>query len=353
MSDVSNAGNQYPLTPRKSASEASTVDTPSRSSKASNNGDPGSIMEWHSIYGPETSRKAWEADRDFRDAVIKLVCGERNSAMQPESANTYQIKRDKMLGRNEATLMAGLMPSLAKESRTSMETHEAVIRDFDTDFLDKNLDTEFRRGCVPIPDLSTDTLLGNLLAKSPSIKNPKPDIAYGISFDALSSEQRRIANMMVESSQLSPGILYPFLIFEWKSSKGLFSEAKNQARRDGAALVNGLSKLTSLAGSSTEMATKPDQDTMVFSCVISPDFAHIYVHFRQLHQNGKPDWYMAKVSGYQTDESDDVASLRRDIHNILDWGVLRRSKDIKKLLDDVRWNGPVELLSPVSKKRKA
>lgn len=61
---------------------------------------------------------------------------------------------------------------------------------------------------------------------------------------------------------------------------------------------------------------------------------------------------MAKVSGYQTDENEDVSRLRRDIHNILDWGVLKRIKDIKIFLDRVRSNGPVEILSPVSKKRK-
>jgi len=61
---------------------------------------------------------------------------------------------------------------------------------------------------------------------------------------------------------------------------------------------------------------------------------------------------MAKVSGYQTDERDDVRRLRRDIHNILDWGVLERIKDIKKLLDRAKSNGPVEILPPVSKKRK-
>jgi hypothetical protein len=61
---------------------------------------------------------------------------------------------------------------------------------------------------------------------------------------------------------------------------------------------------------------------------------------------------MAKVSGYQTDENDDIRRLRRDIHNILDWGVLERIKDIKKILDRVKSSGPMEILPPVLKKRK-
>jgi hypothetical protein len=307
-------------------------------------------MQWHSIYGPETSRTVWQAQKDFRDEVTMLVQGTRHSAMLAGSADRFQITRDKLRDRNEVTLMGGLMPILAKESRTPMEVHDAVIRDFDTDFLDKNLDTEFRRGCAPIPDLATDTLLGSLLAKSSGIKNPKPDIVYGVSFDALTPQQQVTANTLMDSSQISPGILYPFLIFEWKSAKGLFSEAQDQARRGGAALVNALTKLTSLAGSpgGEEAGSKPNATTMAFSCVITPNFAHIYVHFRQLHADGKPEWFMAKVSGYQTDENEDVSRLRRDIHNILDWGVLKRIKDIKKMLDDVRVNWAVEMLSPVS-----
>jgi hypothetical protein len=134
----------------------------------------------------------------------------------------------------------------------------------------------------------------------------------------------------------------------------LFTEAQDQARRDGAALVNALAKLTSLAGSpnAEQAGNKPDVTTIAFSCVITPNFAHIYVHFRQLRLDGELEWHMAKVSGYQTDEGEDVRRLRRDIHNILDWEVLERIKDIKKLLDRARSNGSVEILSPASKKRK-
>lgn len=142
----------------------------------------------------------------------------------------------------------------------------------------------FVGGCVPISDLSTNTLLGSLLAKSSGIKNPRPDIVYGVSLGALTPEQQITANALMESSQLSPGILYPFMIFEWKSAKGLFSEAQDQARRGGATLVNALTKLASLARSPSaeEAGSKPDATIMAFSCVITPNFAHIYVHFRQL-----------------------------------------------------------------------
>jgi len=255
MAEENNDGKQDPLTPPKSASDAtSTIDTPSRSSKKSKGADAGSIMQWHFIYGPESSRRVWEADEAFRDSVTTLVHGARDSAMRVESANRFQNRREKLRSRNEATLMGSLIAMLMKNSRTSVEVHEAVIRDFDTDFLDKNLDMEFNRGCVPIPDLSTDTLLGSLLAKSPGIKNPKPDIVYGISMEALTPEQLITANKLIESSQLSPGILYPFLIFEWKSAKGLFTEAQDQARRCGAALVNALAKLTSFTDLEAEQA---------------------------------------------------------------------------------------------------
>jgi hypothetical protein len=94
---------------------------------------------------------------------------------------------------------------------------------------------------------------------------------------------------------------------------------------------------------------------MAFSYFMSPNIAHIYIyaHFRQLRQDGQPEWYMAEISGFQTDENEDVARLRGDFHNTLDWGILERIKEIKKVFDDVRRNGAVELLSPLSKERRA
>ena len=120
MSKGNNDGKQYPLTPRKSASDVtSTIDTPSRSSKTSNNVGASTIMQWHSIDGPETSRTAWQADKDFRDEVTTLVQGARHSAVLAGSVDRFQNTRDKLRDRNEATLMGGLMPILAKDSRDS------------------------------------------------------------------------------------------------------------------------------------------------------------------------------------------------------------------------------------------
>jgi hypothetical protein len=52
-----------------------------------------------------------------------------------------------------------------------MGSDEALARGFDAGFLNKNGDAKFRCGSVPVPDISADTLLGCLLAKSPSIKS--------------------------------------------------------------------------------------------------------------------------------------------------------------------------------------
>lgn len=53
-----------------------------------------------------------------------------------------------------------------------------------------------------------------------------PHITYGISMDVLTPEQQVVADMLEQSSQLSPGILYSFMIFEWCITKGMYSEAK-------------------------------------------------------------------------------------------------------------------------------
>ena len=95
--------------------------------------------------------------------------------------------------------------------------------------------------------------------------------------------------------------------------------------------MKAMTNLTLLAGlpGVREIINKPDSTTMASSCYHESN--RCYVHFRQLSLDGKPGWYLAKVLRYLMDEEE---RLRRDIHNILNWGVLKRINDIRKFLDD-------------------
>lgn len=80
-----------------------------------------------------------------------------------------------------------------------------------------------------------------------------------------------------------------------ENGKGSFSGAQDSARRGGTALMIALTKLTSLAESpSAEASGKPEITSISFSCVMSPQFAHIYVRCHKTNPEGSSGWYMAK-----------------------------------------------------------
>lgn len=351
---------QLPHTPASSSRTAKSA-TPSKGPGAAKSStsytayEVDEILANHGILGPEKGAQMLERFPDFAANARQIINQERGSAMKDSSVRKYLRGRERHLTRNEATTMNELMPQLVKETRSIHSLQDALgiiaTKDFQEDFLDRNYDLEFVRGCVPIPDTQDDNLLALLLAKSPGVKNPKPDITYGIGIEAFNDDQRKIIRLHADSMMPSPQICFPFLVVEWKGSKGNYLEAVHQVRRAGASLVNALHSAITDPGTENS-GEAPDTRSIVFSCAVSPDVARIFVHWRQTGSEGQPTWCMAKLWAGHMDEGEDAAEFRRCIHNILDWGLSIRLDDMKTLLQ-----GHIETLgagdnSPVKKKRK-
>jgi hypothetical protein len=111
-------------------------------------------------------------------------------------------------------------------------------------------------------------------------------------------------------------------------------DARCQARRGGAALVYARRQFNGLASCSPE-SNGPDWSSFVFSCTINPDTAYIYVHWCE-REDDQLSWHMSKISAHLLDEEEDIKALRRNIDNILDWGVLNRVQEIKSVLQKIR-----------------
>ncbi|KAH0558407.1 hypothetical protein GP486_004936 [Trichoglossum hirsutum] len=338
--------------PSQSATaSASITDTPSGQSE-SQGLDASELMEQYHLSGLPAGNAAFASYEDFKMMVQGIVTGSRLSSMKPES-------QKKLMKNHESTLMYKLMPILVRDSRTVNTPQGDLVRDWDHDNLDANVSQEFIRGLVPIPEVRQDLFLAKLLEKSPGIENPKPDIACGLTRKAFTEEEMVANGIHGSITGISPGILHPFLIFEWKSAEGVMEEAQRRVRRGGAVLVNARRQLNALAGCLPE-SNGPDWSSFVFSCALVPDLAHIYVHWCG-RENDRLSWYMSKVSGHQLDDESDVKILRRNIGNILDWGVLNRVQEIKSVLrkiyaqqeeEEELESSNVPIASPSRKRRK-
>jgi hypothetical protein len=68
---------------------------------------------------------------------------------------------------------------------------------------------------------------------------------------------------------------------------------------------------------------------LVFSITMAPTLAHVNAQWWYRHESTSTssstvEYHMTKLSGHELDEVEDVVRLRRNINNILDWGLLRR-----------------------------
>jgi len=110
------------------------------------------------------------------------------------------------------------------------------------------------------------------------------------------------------------------MIVEWKSSAigGTQYDAQNQAMRSGAALVNARLNLLLRIGE----LPPPPTETCVFSCTVDTYTANIHVHWCEVDQTiGTRSFYMNAVSDVMLKRPDEVWRLRREIENIMDWGL--------------------------------
>lgn len=325
-----------PATRQKSASASQNSDTQYQASNASGSTDVGVKLEFINIFGHETSKPILQDLPDFKDQVLSIVCGERLSAMKPQSIKKFRIYFNEVKSRNKATLYTYIMPHLIKSGRTVSpgENAEAIYKEFEEDGLDQNVAEDFSAGSVPIPPSHAfkqdlECLFG--------VKNLKPDYTFGFRSSIFTEDEQLLLQRYDASSALSAGIISPFFIMEWKDSRGRMQDCSVQARRGGAAIVNARRQIHASTIPEYDYSS-PDLATIAFSCAITSEIAYIAVHWCQRIADND-HWYMAVVRRFFLAEDDDIQKLRLSLHNIIDWGLSERLKSIKgelKVLDE-RW----------------
>jgi hypothetical protein len=323
----------FPITPERSISGKSR-------SSVSSTTDDGRRMALIGLLDCDAGRAALELRPIFYDSIKKILGGERASSIKPGSSQAFRETLAKIRKRNEATVAERLMPFLIKKDRTvpkdiddasepcfvsGQEIDKETRRSFELDHLDWSIDKDFARNCVPIPDAFADRNASEL-----GIKNPKPDITYGFEPAAFTEQEQLDLNTF--EPELSAGIISPFFVIQWKGFAGSLEKAKEQARRDGAAMVHSRRKaVEKIAPIDQGGMDRIDLDTIAFSCAITTFLAHIHVHWAEVAA-GKFNWHIAKVGTYIIDEEEGVRDLRRALHNILDWGLRERLETVKSQL---------------------
>ncbi|KAL9629428.1 MAG: hypothetical protein Q9164_006884 [Protoblastenia rupestris] len=176
------------------------------------------------------------------------------------------------------------------------------------------------------------------------LTDPIPDWTYGVCLDRSRTPSQQPSDAVKALIGVSPGMRHPFLVIECKSAEDGIGLAENQAMRDGSVLVNARMKLNDIIKKPNFVyPVGADLDSFAFSCAWNPDQAKIFVHWFEKTADGSELFHMTFIRDYFMSRKEEIADHRRDIHNIMDWGLYTNQpaaeEVVKKIVAQAKLKG--------------
>jgi len=260
----------------------------------------------------------------FKAKIDRLVFRDRGSVMRTESVRKIKQWRRENAIEKKSTYYATFEPQIIKRERmvpTLKRSLDGVIieesKKFVEDRLHRQTDCLFANGVLP---KRIEDYAGKILG----LTNPKPDVVFGILKDRFPPPARaQLSGFVKNLIGVAAGLEHPFFGIEVEGPGGSIEEAENQALRTGTTLVNAFRQLVKAAKDPAQGEEKEGLDdvTFAFTCSWVPQLAKIHVHWHELQKDGSSVWHMNVVRYYLMDYDDHMENFRRDIYNILDWGI--------------------------------
>ena len=282
--------------------------------------------------------EAYVRCKDLKAKIDEIIMGERNSARSETSVKKAMTTIMRNYTQNEDTYIKEVQPLIVKVARKKAQGagevsggKEALMTEFKDDGLHIIAKCFFVKKLLPSPDPAPEW-------KDMGLTEPRPDMIYGIANPDFGSQtEMHVPLPLIACLNVATGMRFPFYIEEHKSVDGTAIEAEHQAMRDGAVLVNARMKLNAeLQPASYVRPVGPDLESFVFSCVWTPNLATLFCNWFEKLANGEDIFHMTKVrSSYTMDRGDDIKDLSHDLHNILDWGLLKHRWAAQEVWDSI------------------
>ena len=164
------------------------------------------------------------------------------------------------------------------------------------------------------------------------ISTPVPDMLYGYREEAFAQQQAQLISMgteMVANNQ-SQGLVYPFLVVEFKGDGGNMWVATNQCLGGSASCVNIAENLNRRLRQCKSDLVHPI-DSAAFSIAINGVEARLYISWKE----NELDYYMANIGWFLVQDPEQYLKFRKYVRNIIDWGRDGRLEGIRKSLDSL------------------
>ena len=266
---------------------------------------------------------ALERCPEFKEHVWNIFQKDRSSRIREASYKKVMIYMEDHATRNEKTYHNNLIDQVIKSERQvptrkrdADETIKFLSKSFEDDRVERISDVKFLHGFLPaIFDSKTEKRLG--------MTDAKPDHVFGFLEDRFPPPGSTPNSEIKAIIGVAPGIIHPWFVIENKGCEGTIGVCQNQAIRDGATMVNARRRLNAKA-TTPSTALGADLNSIAFSCAWVTNLAELYVHwYEQRDLEGPGIFHMHRLGLYVMEREDELRSFRRDIHNILDWGVFK------------------------------
>ncbi|KAM0794016.1 hypothetical protein BDR22DRAFT_49340 [Usnea florida] len=185
------------------------------------------------------------------------------------------------------------------------------------------------------------------------LSDPKPDWIYGMQPDTKWAPGTAPSQRTRELISLGFKVSHPSFVIEGKGFGGVMDEARNQALRDGSALVNARMAFNDAARDTASIPRPvgPDFDSYCFSSTWNTEMAELWVHWYQTLTVGEPGlFHMHLLGEFLTRRYVETSKFRSAVHNILDWMIYVDVPKRKALLPIIKAREDAEVTNRKSAK---
>ena len=285
--------------------------------------------------------------RSFQKEAEALLNGARASAMKPESVEHIDKWIEKNYTRPEDDIMWQLVPMIVPEKSSALGAEAGLysVRWFSEDGSIVSRNQQFQKDLLPFRQTEAEKKsLTKRLAKEmfPGMTNAKPDFTYGIREEQHPDIQSEHYTPHTRALMgVAPNMVHPFLIIEGKSSNGSHTDAENQAIRGGATLVNARRMLNAKAKMGDTVG--PDKNSFIFTVTMDTNIARIWLNWCEIQLTTGADgeklyetFHMNALDSFMLQGNrNNLADMRKAMHNIIDWGLWARMKEIRVVMSKV------------------
>ncbi|KAL8752039.1 MAG: hypothetical protein Q9184_005867 [Pyrenodesmia sp. 2 TL-2023] len=273
---------------------------------------------------------ARERNRDFFKSVKDILTGDRCSAASDTTVDDIQKAQNAHETSVENTYATNVFPLYKGKSRTLVppKTLRDLVTPVVRDFADDRLHDE--GPCYFVKDL----LRGPSGKKTFGLTDPRPDLGFGIKKKLMDLNPAKLTAGTKNLIRAAGCLDHCFAITELKGPDGPFPHAVTQAMRAGVALIIAIRELRRRAGY-PPVTLGADKNSWVFTMAWEHGRIDVFVCWHETRPDGEL-YHQHLLDQYSLLRSEDIIRFRRDLHNILDWGLdPQRVASLEKMERDI------------------